>query len=143
MRTTRLFSEVGKLLYAIAAADRKISDTEKKTLMNLTYRSISKFKERDRFGTPVLFYSEIEFEFLEEELIDPEVAISSFTDYIEEHYSAITLKEIELIREIAWEVACSFKNINKEENRMLNKMETAFHFIKNKHLKQIKDHENH
>jgi hypothetical protein len=143
MRTIRLYSEVGKLLYAIAASDKKISDAEKRTLLSSTHKALSKIKETDRYGTPVLFYSEIEFAFLEEELVDPEDAIRSFINYIEEHYSAITLKEIELIRELAWEVATSFNNIDQAENKMLNKMETAFLFIKNKHLQQIKNHEDH
>ena len=143
MSPTRLYSEIGKLLYAIAASDQHISKPEKHQLHTMIQRSLGNVKQMDQFGTPVSYYLEIEFEFLEEELIAPEDAIQSFVDYIEEHYSAIDLKQIEMIREMAWETADSFKGINQKENKMLQRMEEALSHIKNKHLQQLTHHENH
>jgi hypothetical protein len=142
MNATRLYSEIGKLLYAIASADGTISASEKLKLNELMQKSLLRVKKKDQFGTPIGYYTEIEFEFLEEELIDPELAISSFLDYIEEHYSALGLHEIQLIRELAWETAESFRHINQKENKMLIRMENTFLQIKNKQLKQLKNYEN-
>ena len=141
MKATRLYSEIGKLLYAIASADGTISVSEKLKLNELMHKSLLRVKKKDQFGTPLGYYPEIEFEILEEELIDPEVAISSFLDYIEEHQSALSLSEIQLIRELAWETASSFRQINQNENKMLLRMEKAFHQIKNKQLQQLKNYE--
>ena len=143
MSPTRLYSEIGKLLYAIAASDQHITNPEKQQLHAFIQRYLGNVKQLDQFGTPVSYYLEIEFEFLEEELVSPEDAIQSFVDYIEEHYSAIDLKQIEMIREMAWEIANSFKKINQKENKMIKRMEEAFSHIKNKHIQQLTHHENH
>lgn len=143
MRDTRLYSEIGKLLYAVASVDGQISISEKIKMRELMNKSLLRVKKKDQFGTPVGFYPEIEFEFLEEELIDPEDALSSFLDYIEEHHSALGLSEIELIRELAWETAASFRSVNKQENRVLQRMEEVLEDIKNKQLQQLRNHENH
>ncbi len=143
MSPTRLYSEIGKLLYAIAAADQHITNPEKQQLHAFIQRYLGNVKQLDQFDTPVSYYLEIEFEFLEEELVSPEDAIQSFVDYVEEHYSAIDLKQIEMIREMAWEIANSFKEINQKENKMIKRMEEAFSHIKNKHIQQLTHHENH
>jgi hypothetical protein len=143
MSPTRLFSEIGKLIYAIAASDHKISHKEKEQLKSLVSESLNKIKETDQFGTSVLFYPEIEFEFLEEELIAPEDALQSFVDYIKEHYSAIDLEHVQLIRKLSWETANSFRGINQKEKQMLDKLEEALAYIKNNHLQQLTHHENH
>jgi uncharacterized tellurite resistance protein B-like protein len=143
MSPTRLFSEIGKLVYSIAAADHKISHKEKEHLKSLVSESLNRIKETDQFGTSVLFYPEIEFEFLEEELVAPEDALQSFVDYLKEHYSAIDLQHVQLIRNLTWETANSFRGINQKEKQMLDKMEEALAYIKNKHIQQLTHHENH
>lgn len=141
MKAVQFYSEIGKLLYAVSVIDHKIELKERQRMQELIQETIKKTHANDQFGTPVANYIEIEFEFLEEQIYDAEDALQSFLDYIEEHYSAITKKDIEMVRKMVWEVADSFRGINIAEQTVIEKMEYAFSLIKNKHIELIERHE--
>jgi hypothetical protein len=141
MKAVRFYSEIGKLLYAISVIDHKIELKERQRLRELIREALKKNLVKDQFGTPVANYIEIEFEFLEEQIYDPEDALQSFLDYIEEHYSAITKKDIEMVRKMVWEIADSFRGINIAEQTVIEKMEHAFLLLKNKHKELIERYE--
>src|SRR5690606_13704785 len=75
----QFYSELGKLLYAVADVDGMISQKEKKALQELVRKELVPVeKHTDKFGTDVAFYAEIEFDFLEDSMVEPEEAFESF-----------------------------------------------------------------
>lgn len=116
MKYNRFYSEVGKLLYSISSIDGKIDLNEKLTMHTIVENEfISKIHEKDQFGTLVGYYPEIEFEFLEEELVDPADALDSFIDYINEHHTALKQNELEICKKIIHQVAQSSRGVNKKK----------------------------
>lgn len=123
MQYTHFYSELGKLLYAIANIDKKISPQEKKKLISLIQNELIESVElKDQFGTPVAYYPEIEFEYLDEEIIDAETAFGSFLDYIENHKTAIDYKMRYIALHFAKELAKSSYGINKKEKALLDRL---------------------
>ena len=67
------YSELGKLLYAVADIDGVITQAEKKALHEIVKKElVPAEKHTDEFGTDAAYYAEIEFEYLDEEQMDAE-----------------------------------------------------------------------
>jgi hypothetical protein len=82
----RFYSELGKLLYAVADVDKVITPEEKKELQEMVRNElVPAEKHTDEFGTSAAHYAEIEFDFLEEQIIDSQTALQSFLDYVDDH----------------------------------------------------------
>ena len=140
MKYNRFYSEVGKLLYSISNIDGKINLNEKLALHAIVENEfITKINEKDQFGTLVGYYPEIEFEFLEEELVDPADALDSFIDYINEHHTALKKNELEICRKVIHQVANSSRGIKKKEKLLLNKVDSAIERINEKQTKRNHD----
>jgi len=123
MRYTQLYSELGKLLYAIADVDKRITKQEKQKLLEIINKELVPNEEHtDEFGSSVAFYPEIEFEFLEDEIIDTESSFQSFLDYIEKHHTAIDKKTREMCLKVAKEIANSFHGTNQKEKDLLDQL---------------------
>lgn len=137
MKYNRFYSEVGKLLYSISSIDGKIDLNEKLALHNIVENEfIKKITEKDQFGTLVGYYPEIEFEFLEEELVDPADALDSFIDYINEHHTAFKKNELEICRKVIHQVSNSSHGVNKKEKLILNKVDSAIKRINENQTKR-------
>jgi hypothetical protein len=76
----------------------------------------------DQFGTDVAYYTEMEFEYLEENFGDTESAFNSFLDFVDLHKSSITPQFREMIRKISSRIADSEYGINKKERAFLEKL---------------------
>lgn len=126
MEYPRFYSELGKLLYAVADIDKVISPKEKNELRKLVREELVKIeKSMDRFKTDSAFYTEFEFDILEESNADPEIAFHSFLDYIEDHKTAVDEKLINVIRMAAEKIANSSHKINEKERKLLHKLDDA------------------
>ena len=87
------YAELGKLLYAIADFDGIITRKEKKMVDRIVKNKlVPAEKHMDEFGTDVAYYARMEFDFCDEENSDPEIAFSSFIDFMDEHHSAFDEK---------------------------------------------------
>lgn len=127
----KLYSELGKLLYAIANIDGTITKTEKETIKNIIKNEIVQLEDHtDKFGTNAGYYSEIEFDFLDEEMIDTESTFTSFMNFIEEHHTAFDDTMVKSCLTMLNKVANAYKKTNKKEKELLenlkNKLETIF-----------------
>jgi hypothetical protein len=142
MKAVRFYAEIGKLLYAVSAIDHQITLKERKRLYELMQHVLKKNYASDQFGTPAGNYIEIEFEFLEESIAEPQDALQSFLDYVEEHYSAIGKDDLEMIRELVWETAAAVRGISFAEQSVIDKMEHSFSIIKDKHKALLERYEN-
>ena len=116
----QFYSELGKLLYSIADVDGVISKTEKMTLRELVRKELAPAeKNTDEFGTDAAFYTEIEFDILEDNNSEPDIAFESFISYIENHKTAIDRRMLETTLTIATRLADAFHHTNIKEKELL------------------------
>lgn len=117
------YSELGKLLYAVADIDGVITQKEKKKLQDIIKKELVLLdKNKDEFGTDAAYYSEIEFDFLDEEIGDAGSAFNSFIDFVEEHHTAFDqgMKKISL--HVAKELAAAYRGTNKKEKELVERL---------------------
>ena len=133
---SEFYSEVGKLLYAIADIDGFISPQEKKKLQEIVRRELVPIeKHGDEYGTDAAFYAETEFNILDENNSDPEAAFESFIDFVEEHHTAFDDKMKNVCIRIAKELAFAYRGTNKKERILIEKLNDKLDkiAIKNNH----------
>ena len=132
------YSELGKLLYAVADIDKVITQQEKKELQKIVRSELVPFeKHTDEFGTDAAYYSEIEFEINDEEIIDSDSAFNSFIDFITEHHTAFDEKMKKVCIHVVEEIASSYKGKNKKEKEISKKLKDKLTKIE---LKKSKSH---
>ena len=118
------YSELGKLLYALAHVEGAVSKKEKEGLKELVRKELlPDEKHQDTFGTDAAYYSEIEFEILEETMTDPESAFESFLFFIEQHHSAIDQRMRAATLKVAKKLAATYHKTNKKEKDLLTRLE--------------------
>ena len=119
----QFYSELGKLLYAIACADGMIMPAEEKKFRELVKKVlVPSDKHHDEFGTEAAYYTEIEFDFLVNEMADPEASFDSFINYVNEHHTAFTPQMQSMCMSIVENIANTYRGINQKENAMINKL---------------------
>jgi hypothetical protein len=117
----QFYSELGKLLYAVADVDGKISQEEKRTLHELVNEELSPVaNKKDAFGTNLAFYTEFEFDVMEENGMDPESAFQSFIDFVEDHKKVIDHRMISAIRKVTFKLANAYHSTNEKERELLS-----------------------
>lgn len=126
----QFYSEFGKLLYAIADIDDWVTPEEKKKLQEIVKNELVPAEESvDRYGTDLAYYSEIEFDFLDEEIMDAEAAFESFIDFVEEHHTAFDIRIKKACIRIAKELASVYRGTNKKEKFLVEKLKQSLHKI--------------
>ena len=124
------YTELGKLLYAVAKADGKVGAKEFDAMKLIVRQELVPLENsRDQFGTDNAFYTEMEFEYLEENFGDAISAFDSFIDFIDSHHSAITPDLKVLIERISNKLAASEFGINKKEKSMLDKLDAKLNAL--------------
>ncbi len=118
------YAELGKLLYAVADIDGMITQEEKKALQDIVKKElVPAEKHIDGFGSDTAYYTEIEFDFLDDEIADTEAAFNSFIDYVEEHHTAFDEKMKKTVLHVVREIAKAYRGTNKKENELIKKLE--------------------
>ena len=121
----QFYSELGKLLFALAKVDGGISKQEKAALKDIVKKELAPTeKNTDKFGTDAAYYTEIEFEILEDTEYDPEDAFESFISFIENHHTAIDERMRDTTLKVAKRLADTFHKTNKKEAALLAKLES-------------------
>lgn len=121
MNYRQFYSELGKLLYAVAKADGKVGAKEFDTLKQIVREELVPLENStDQFGTDNAFYTEMEFEFLEENFSDSSAAFDSFLSFVDTHKSVFTTDLKELIQNITSRIANSELGIHKKEQLYLD-----------------------
>lgn len=119
----QFYSELGKLLYAIADVDGMISPQEKVKLRELVSKELAPAENhRDEFGTDAAYYAEFEFDILEESNYSPEVAFESFMNFIDNHSTAISEDMIWATHRVAGKLAEAYYDTNKKEREMIARL---------------------
>jgi uncharacterized tellurite resistance protein B-like protein len=124
------YSELGKLLYAVADIDGVITQSEKKVLHEIVRKElVPSEKHKDEFGTDAAYYAEIEFEYLEEEISDADAAFNSFIDFVEEHHTAFNEKMRKICIHVAKEIANAYHKTNKKEKLIIKRLKEQIELI--------------
>jgi len=117
------YSELGKLLYAVADIDGVVSQKEKKELMEMVTKELVPAETHvDERGANTAHFAEIEFDFLEENMSDAEAAFESFIDFIEEHHTALDDKMKKTCLKVAERLAAAYHGTNKKEKLLIQKL---------------------
>ncbi len=141
---TEFYSELGKLLYAVADQDGIISQKEKKKLQDLIKNELVPTENhQDQFGTNAAYFSEIEFDFLEEEMVDTEAAFNSFNNFVEDHHTAFSENMKKICLQLAREIAEAYHGTNKKEQALVDKLKKNFEriFIREKVILILRNYE--
>lgn len=117
MKTSRRFyKELGNLFYAIAAADKNISDKERKALDEEVQFAWKHYDpSTDRFGSDRAYLIEFEFETMEDSDEPAEAAFRSFHDFFKEYEEEFDGPTRHRIFNSARHIAEGMRKINQEE----------------------------
>ena len=133
MNYIELYSELGKLLYAVADIDGVISKKEKLKLLDIVKKELEvSEKQKDEFGTNLAYYTETEFEFLEEEITDAESAFESFINFVEDNNSLFDSRIRSLIVRVANEIALAYHGKNLKEEALIKRLRNCMQLVPKK-----------
>ena len=125
-KNVSFYHQLGKLFYAIAAADKVVRDEEYSRLQYCVLNYWLDLDDlQDTFGSDAAYLIEIVFEGLEAFNEDPQEMFKAFIAYKNEQSHLFTIAMNNIILQTAWEVARSFSGVNKSELVMLGKLELA------------------
>ena len=117
------YSELGKLLYAVADIDGVINQKEKQAMKDIVRKELVPAENHtDAFGTDAAYYTEMEFDFLDEEIGDAEAAFESFIAFVEEHHTAFDEGMKKIALHIVKELASAYRGTNKKEKALIEKL---------------------
>jgi uncharacterized tellurite resistance protein B-like protein len=118
------YIELGKLVYAISKADGKVRKKEFETLHTLITEDLIFLDNiRDSFGTDLSWYTEFEFEAMENDEVSSEEAFTSFLYYLHENKNLLDQKHRDVILSISKKIANSFRGICKAEEDIINRLD--------------------
>lgn len=121
----KFYQNLGKLFYAIAAADNVVRAEEVAALKEIVEKEWLKIDEiNDEFGTDTAYQIEIIFDWLDENKPDAEEAFNDFQEYRREHQNLFDPEIDKLIWKTADGIAASFAGKNKAEVIMLSKLKS-------------------
>ncbi|MGY5846945.1 hypothetical protein ACW6QP_05950 [Salegentibacter sp. HM20] len=119
----RLYTNLGKLFYAIAAADKNINSAEIKALKDFVQKEWLKVDDlEDEFGTDAAYQIEIMFDLLMENPPEAADAFQDFKDFKARHENLFSAEIKKLTWKTADAIAAAFAGKNKSEVIMLSKL---------------------
>ncbi len=128
MEAQLFYKELGRLLYAIAAVDGRITSKEVATLKRVVSEElVPQEATTDHFGTDQAFITEFEFDVLADRGASVEGAFDSFIAYMARHKTDLDPERKELIYRAADKVASAFHGVNKEELPLLIELHKHLH----------------
>lgn len=128
MEAQLFYKELGRLLYAIAAADGKVSDKEVATLKRIVSQElVPQEASTDHFGTDQAYITEFEFEVLADRNASVEGAFDSFIAYMARHKKDLDPERKDLIYRAADAVGSAFHGVNKAELPLLVELHRHLH----------------
>jgi len=124
----RFYQNLGKLFYAIAAADKKVRNEEYDKLREIVRADWLTVDElEDDFQTDAAYQIEIVFDWLNtEDTLDAETWFDEFIQFNEENAPLFTKPIQDLILKTAHAIAASFSGKNKSELIMLARLNLSF-----------------
>ncbi|MES2592835.1 MAG: hypothetical protein V4608_13210 [Bacteroidota bacterium] len=123
MLYNEFYAELGKLLYAVADIDGVITQKEKEELQMIVHNELVPVEKHvDNFGTDTAFYTEMEFDYLDEQVSDAQAAFESFINFVEDHHTAFNKNLKNACLHLVAELANAYKGTNKKEKILIDKL---------------------
>ncbi len=120
----RLYQNIGKLCFAIAAIDRVVKEEEINVLKQIVRKewlSLDNFE--DEFGNDTAYQMEIVFDWLLEKSPIAKNCFKDFEDFKIEHEQLFNPKLNQLILKTADLIATAFANKNKSELVLISELQ--------------------
>ncbi|MBL8002711.1 MAG: TerB family tellurite resistance protein [Flavobacteriales bacterium] len=118
------YKELGRLLYAIAAADGTIAKAEVERLHRIVAQELVPAEPAtDKYGTDQAWITEFEFDVLADQGADPNGEFRSFIAYLRQHRKEVTSELRDTVLGMARSVAGAFHGINSAEAPLLAELE--------------------
>ena len=123
LNVKQFYKELGRLLYAVAMADKKIQKKEVKALHEFVSRELALSEPTsDSSGMNQAFYTDFEFEQYASQNISIKEAHDSFMKFLDTNVMEIGPELIDKSVEAIEKIAGSFRKINKKERIMIDKI---------------------
>lgn len=124
----KFYSELGKLLYAIAAVDGHIHATEAATLKRVVSEQlVPQEAAMDHFGTDQAYITEFEFDVQVEREEPPDEAFASFITYYCQHKERVCAEQKALVLRVASTVAHAVHGAQAKELKLLRELKRRLH----------------
>ena len=121
------YSNLGKLLYAIAKADGAVQDEEVNEFYKVLKEDIIPFENRtDEFGTDMGFYTEFEFESMLDKKLGVNQAYEDFISFVKQHKTVFKNKHKEICIQSVSKIADAYEGIEKSEQYFIEKLKKDF-----------------
>ncbi len=121
----RFYQNLGRLFYAIAAADGIVRKEEVDSLKEIVRKEwLAQDDYLDEFGTDAAFQIEIIFDWLDANKPDPQNAFQTFTDFYTGHKELFNELVKDKILNTSRNLAAAFRGKNKSELVMLAKLQS-------------------
>ena len=121
------YQHLGRLFYAIAAADGVIRREEVEALKTVVKKEWkNRDSSRDMYGTQTASQIEIVFDWLDANKPEAEEAFKRFAEYYREHKDLFPESIKNDLMSTSNEIASAFRDKNKSELVMLAKLQTLF-----------------
>ena len=125
MKNKLFYTELGRLLYAVANADDDINKIEKETITKMIQeRMLQHEMDQDQFGTNEAWQTQFAFDTAEDSSLDPKVVLDEFLAYSDAHKKELSDDELQLGISLAEHLADAYRHKNKQENSMLTTLRT-------------------
>jgi uncharacterized tellurite resistance protein B-like protein len=117
----QFYKELGSLLYAIAYSDGQIQKEEVEALREFVLKELAPFEPvSDSSGMNLAFYTQFEFEDIEEKHAPASVMFWSFMRYLKSNAPLINEQLKTSIIKAVEKVALAYNKIDKQELDMIN-----------------------
>lgn len=131
------YAALGKLLYSLASVDGVITNAERDKLKEIVNRELLPAdQQKDEYGSDLAHYTEMEFDYLDEEMSDPEVALESFIEFVEKHYNEWDDRMIDACVGLMEELAAAFYGTSRSEREMIERIKRKFDSLELKELRK-------
>lgn len=118
-----LYENLGKLFYAVAAADKVIRKEEVEALNEIVEKEWIRIEDsHDEYGTDLGFQIEVIFDWFAENEFSAEAAFEKFRAFKEEHEYLFDKELKQLIWKTAEKVAFAFADRSKSEVFILSRL---------------------
>ena len=116
------YTELGKLLYAVAKADGEVQDEELHKIYQMVVDDLSDELLFNRGEEVDAYYTEFEFEALIDQNVDIHAAVHSFNEYYEKNQELFNDKMKQTTLKAMIAVADAFEGIIPEEQALIDEI---------------------
>jgi len=122
----QFYKELGKLLYAIAFADDKVSKQEVLKLEEIVSKEFASYEHTsDSSGMNQAYYASFEFEDCYKNKMSAKQALTSFLEFVDKNIEGLDSLLVTKAVAATKKVAGAYHGVNKKEKEMIKYIETA------------------